>query len=156
MQKLPKLSKLQQMRALRKIGSHVANIYWFCGYCNPQVSTNGGVSVAWGMAHRLSPLKTANLFGSLIPGRSDAANLTSQMNACSKGALNFQPATGGNGAIQNGWIEVKIAQSTNGVKGGTVQNWCVAKVQETVGSAAQWDHINVILPGNGAYLAFTM
>jgi hypothetical protein len=97
-----------------------------------------------------------NLFGGLIPGRSDAANLASQMNACSKGALNFQPATGGNGAIQNGGIDVKIAQSTNGVKGGTVQNWCVNKVQETVGLVSQWDHIYVILPGNGAFLAFTM
>jgi hypothetical protein len=42
-------AKLQQMRALRTGGSHVANIYWFRGYCNPEVDDNG-VSVACGRA----------------------------------------------------------------------------------------------------------
>jgi hypothetical protein len=43
-------AKLEQMRASRTGGSHVANIYWFRGYCNPKVSSGGGVSVACGRA----------------------------------------------------------------------------------------------------------
>lgn len=128
----------------------------------PNTGTNSLLIVRCSSADR-SPSRSASqmtddVFGSLIPGKSDRHNLASQMDACSGGVLQFEPAVG-NSAIVNGAVDIRISQSTSGVLGSTVQNYCMEKLQDTVGQSTQWDHIFMILPNNGTSrlnIAFTL
>lgn len=58
-------------------------------------------------------------------GPQDPVNARSQVIRCSKGQLEYVPATG-HPLIVNGILEVPISQNVAGVASGTVKNWVAA------------------------------
>jgi hypothetical protein len=97
-----------------------------------------------------APTKSTNdlavdVFGSLAGGV-DPVNLASQYSACSKGALTFAPATGGNGSIVNGAVEVTIPDNIAGMNRITAHNLFINAAPARVGvPLSTWTQVFLVM-----------